>query len=411
MRNKTIKNSLLLSSANIVARLIGLLYFILLGRLLGVEYFGHYNFAIALVYNFYPVADFGVERLILRDLSRNSDQSQEYFQKLIPLRFFLAVISIFLLMGLGSFLAKSSFDRINIFLFSLCLIPWTFNQLVAGIGNAFEKMWVQSAVIICMSLTNAVIGGIIALLGGNVTQILASAVVANLMVSVIVLNLARKIGLKFNLVIDIGFCKKALSESWIFACITIVAVFYLRASVIMVNQLKGAYYTGVYSSAFKFIEASILIPQSFALALFPQMARLLVSEKDKLRMNYFKSLGVTFVFSILYFLLFYCFAPTIIKFSYGELFFEAIPVLKVLSFGSILLFLNTLPGNVIQSSNKMRAFLPFYLLSFLTAVFLGIVLIPRYSIIGAGWAVVGGEAVNFLVNNIFVLKILRINKK
>jgi len=407
VERKIVRNTALLSSANIFARAIGFFYFIFLGRMLGVENFGHYNFALALVYNFYPVADFGVERLILRDLSKDVQKSQEYFQKIIPLRLVLSLVSIVLVTSLGIILSKSSKDILNIFIFAFCLLPWTFNQLVAGIGNAREKMEVQSIVAISSTGFTAILGGLIALFGGTVTQILVAAFFSNLFVSFFMFFYLKKLDLVFKIDLDVGFWKKILKESWVFALIMIMAVFYLRSSVVIVNYFKGAYFTGIYSSAFKFIEASILIPLSFALALFPQTARLLGSDKGKLTRNYLKSLAAIFAFAVIYALFFILFSPMIIKISYGPSYLEAAAVMRILSIAAIIFFLNTLPGNIIQNSNRVKKFLPFAFLNLILVIILCAVLVPKYSIIGAAWAVIGGEVFGLIINNWFVFRILK----
>jgi len=403
-----LRNTVFLSSANIFARAVGFFYFIFLGRTLGVENFGHYNFALALVYNFYPVADFGLERLILRDLSKNGEKAQDYFQKILPLRFSLALTSVFLVSLLGLFLSKNNFDRLNIFVFSLCLLPWTFNQLIAGIANAFEKMEIQSLAVVGMSLLTAILGGTVAFFGDSVTQILLAAFLANFLVSLIMFRIAGKIGLEFKIEIDKNFWKKALSESWVFATIMILAVFYLRASTVMVNLFKGPYFTGLYSSAFKFIEASILIPQSFALALFPQTARLLAADKESLKRNYLKlkSLGLIFLFSLVFCLVFYFFSPFILKIAYGEKYLGAVGAAKILGVAAIFFFMNALPGNVIQNSPRVKNFLPFAFANLVLVVIFGGIFIPRWSVEGAAIAVLLAEIFGFLVNNGFVWKIL-----
>jgi len=406
VERKVIKNTVFLSSANLFARAVGFFYFVFLGRVLGVENFGHYNFALALVYNFYPVADFGVERLILRDLSKDRGKAQDYFQKILPLRFSLALISVFLVSLLGLVLSKNNFDRLNIFVFSLCLLPWTFNQLIAGIANAFEKMEIQSLAVVGMSLLTAILGGIVAFLGGGVTQILLAAFLANFLVSLVMIRLAGKIGLKFKIEIDKNFWKKVLGESWVFATIMILAVFYLRASTVMVNLFKGPYFTGLYSSAFKFIEASILIPQSFALALFPQTARLLSSDKKSLKRNYLKSLGLIFLFSLVFAVGFYFFSLFILKIAYGEKYLGAVGAAKILGMAAIFFFMNALPGNVIQNSLRVKNFLPFAFVNLVLVVILGSIFIPRWSVEGAALAVLLAEIFGFLVNNGFVWKIL-----
>jgi len=404
---KVVKNTLVLSSANVLARAIGFFYFVFLGRILGVENFGHYNFALALVYNFYPVADFGVERLILRDISKDKNKAQEYFQKIIPLRLSLSLISIILVTFLGIILAKSGKDILNIFVFAFCLLPWTFNQLVAGIGNAHEKMEVQSIVAISSTGFTAILGGLIALFGGTVTQILVAAFFSNLFVSFFMFFYLKKLDLVFKIDLDVGFWKKILKESWVFALIMIMAVFYLRSSIVIVNYFKGAYFTGLYSSAFKFIEASILIPQSFALALFPQTARLLGSNKEKLAKNYLKSLAAIFAFAVIYALFFILFSPMIIKISYGPSYLEAAAVMRILSIAAIIFFLNTLPGNIIQNSNRVKKFLPFAFLNLILVIILCAILVPKYSVIGAAWAVIGGEVFGLIINNWFVFRILK----
>jgi len=406
VERKVVKNTVFLSSANLFARVVGFFYFVFLGRVLGVENFGHYNFALALVYNFYPVADFGVERLILRDLSRDGEKAQDYFQKILPLRFALALTSVFLVTLLGVVLSKNNFDRLNIFVFSLCLLPWTFNQLIAGIANAFERMEVQSLAVVGMSILTAVFGGVTAFLGGNVTQVLLVAFLANTLVSLVMFRLAGKIGLKFKVEIDKSFWKKVLAESWVFATIMIVAVFYLRASTVMVNLFKGPYFTGLYSSAFKFIEASILLPQSFALALFPQTARLLSSDKKSLKRNYLKSLGLIFLFSLVFCLVFYFFSPFILKIAYGEKYLGAVGAAKILAIAAIFFFMNALPGNVIQNSPRVKKFLPFAFANLVLVLILGSIFVPRWSVEGAALAVLLAEISAFLINNGFVWKIL-----
>src|SRR4030042_6088128 len=91
MLAKIAKNTIFLSVAQIVGRLIGFFYFLLLARFLGVATFGVYNFTIAFVYNFIPVADFGLERLVLRDISRTPGTAGFYLARLLPLRLFLSL--------------------------------------------------------------------------------------------------------------------------------------------------------------------------------------------------------------------------------------------------------------------------------------------------------------------------------
>jgi O-antigen/teichoic acid export membrane protein len=117
-------------------------------------------------------------------------------------------------------------------------------------------------------------------------------------------------------------------------------------------------------------------------------------------------LGIIFVFALGYAVFFYLFSPLIIGFSYGPTYLEAVSALRILGFSAIPFFLNTLPGNIIQNSKKIKGFLIFALLNFGSVVAFGVFLIPRYSIIGASLAVLLGEIVGLIFNNLYVFKIL-----
>jgi len=231
---------------------------------------------------------------------------------------------------------------------------------------------------------------------------LASSVVA-----LIFLLKAKAWGLSLGWVIDKKFFLKALSQSWAFAVLLILAVFYLRASLILVGLLKGDYYTGLYGSAFKFVEAMILIPQSLALALFPLSSRLLLKDKKRLEKVYQKGLIVLFLFSLPFVLVLGLLPRLIIGLAYGQDYLQAAPVLALLGASLILFFLNALPGNIIQNSPKFKKFLPWAALNFIITLVLCLILIPRYSIVGAAWAVIGGEVAGLIINNLFVWRILK----
>lgn len=407
MIKRVAKNTFFLSVSQIIARAIGFFYFIFLARVLGVETFGIYNFTLAFIYSFVPVADFGIERLVLRDIPRKPEKAAFYFSRLLPLRVLLATTAYFAALILGLILGQPLRQIFYLAIFGLSLIPSSFTYLIASFQNAREKMkYMALANISTISLT-ALLGVTFVFAKLSLIWILLAYVLGQSIVALIFLARASSWNLPFGWVIDKDFWKKTLGQSWVFAALTILAVFYLRLSIILVGLLKGAYFTGLYGSAFKFIEAMILIPQSLALALFPLSSRLFVDNKEKLKAVYKKGLGVLFLSSLPFVLVLIFGSKLIVSFAYGWDYLAAAPVLSVLGLALVLFFVNVLPGNIILNSSRVKQFLPWAFLNFLVAVVLGLYLIPRYSILGAAYAVLGAEAVGFLINNWFVWKVLR----
>lgn len=409
MIKKIAKNTILLSVSQVISRGIGFLYFIFLARALGVASFGVYTFTIAFAYNFVPVADFGIERVVLRDIAREPVKASYYFCRLMPLRLCLAVVAYLLIFVLAIILGRSGREIAYLAIFGLALIPYNLAFLVASFLNAREKMEYLAIANLWIITATAVLGTIFIWLKMGIIFIFLGYPLANLVLAIWFLGRANKLGLRSvsAWVVDKTFCLKILKDSWAFAVLLILAVFYLRLSLIMVNLLQGPVATGLYSSAFKFIEAGILIPQALALALFPLSSKLISSDKNKLKGIYLKGLGVLLLLSSVFVLVFTVFPEVLIKTAYGIGYLPGLPAFKILGLAFVFFFLNVLPGNIIQSSDRFKKFLPWAAANFLVLLILCVVLIPKYSIVGAAWAVMGGEIFGLIINNFFVFKILK----
>ena len=407
MIRKIAKNTFLLSASQVIARGIGFGYFVFLARRLGVETFGVYNFTLAFVYNFVPVADFGIERLVLRDIARQPSKSQFYLARLLPLRVVLGILGFLGVLGMGIVLGQPRQQIFYFGIFGVALIPQSLTYLVVSLQNAREKMEYMAVANISIIGLTALIGVSFFQLGLSLPWILFAYFLASFVVCFGFLGKLRKLGLSFKFKFDFKFWRQTLSQSWVFAVILILAVFYLRISLVLIGVLENSYLTGIYGSAFKFVEAGILIPQSLALALFPLSSKLLVSDKERLMRIYKKGLAVLFLGGLGVCLVMFSGARFIIPLVYGDEYLQAIPIFSILGLAMALFFVNALPGNVIHNSSRVKQFLPWAFLNFLVAVGLCLILIPRFSIIGAAWAVVGGEMAGLIINNWFVFKILK----
>lgn len=407
MIGRVAKNTVFLSASHIFARAIGFLYAVFLARFLGVYNFGIYSFTLAFVYPFIQVADFGIERLILRDLSREPEKARHYLTRLLPLRIFLSFSALLAAVFLGIVLGQPLSQVINFIAFGLLLIPYNLLFLFTGYLNSQERMGYYAIANIAQIVLTAGMGSLFVLLNFNLIVIFLAYPLANLIVLLFFLAKAKDWKIHLGWEIDWSFWRESLSQSWVFAGLLILAVFYLRLSTIMVGILKGPEATGLYSSASRFVEAMVLIPQSLALALFPLSSKLILNDKERLKKVYTKGLIVLFLFSLPFSFALIFGSKIITGFAFGEEYLPAIPVFVVLGISVIFFFVNALAGNIIQNSNHVKKFLPFAGLNFIILLSLALFLIPKYSIVGAAWAVVGGEIAGLIINNMFVFRILK----
>jgi len=406
VNRKIFKNTLFLSGSQIIGRVIGFLYFIFLARSLSVASLGIYAWVLGFGYNFYPLADFGLERVVLKHIPRDSGKTSLYLSRLLPLRLLLAVGSILSSLILGLLIGVGRQKLFYIFIFGLGLLPYNLLYLYGAFKNAQERTEVYATITVLTSFLSSLLGVVIICLGLGLGWLFAVYFLANAAILALLLLKARKLDLSVSWKFEIDFWKRILKESWVFAVLTITAVFYLRIPLILVGRLLGDYWAGIYGSASKFVEAGILIPQSLTLALFPLSSRLLVSNRERLKRIYKRAITLLFLFSLPVALTMAVGGQYIIPFIYGHDYSPAIPVFSLFGLLMILFFVNSFPGNIIHNSDRVKSFIPFALLNFLVATVSGLILIPRVGVIGGVWAMIIGEIYGLVVNNLFVFRIL-----
>jgi O-antigen/teichoic acid export membrane protein len=404
-KKKVAKNSIWLSGGQFIGRIIGFVYFIFLARNLPVNDFGIYSWVLGLSYNFYPLADFGIQRYVLKHLSRDLSKSKQFLSKLLPLRFVLAVGSL-LLSSLLALILGSPTKAGFVALFGLSLIPFNLIYLYTAIKNSAEEMQVYSIATIGAVTAYSLIGAIMIQLGLGLPWLFLAYFLGNLIVLIGLLLQSRKLNLDTKWDWDPDFCKKVLNESWAFAFLQVIAVFYLRLSLVLVGSILGDYQAGIYGTASKFIEAGILLPQSIAIAFFPSFSKIYTENKKRLKRIYFKTLPLLALIGLVTAAAMWLIGPYLIPLVFGPEYQPAVPIFQLMGVLMFFFFINSLAGNIIQNSPKVKQFLPLRLINFLVALIAGLILIPKQGAIGGVWAMIIGEIYGLLINNFYVLKIL-----
>ncbi len=403
-RRRIAKNSLWMTGGQILGRALGFFYYVFLARYLGVSDFGVWNWVLGLGYNFYPLADFGIQRYVLKNLAREPEKRNRYLSRLLPLRLGLAFASIFL-SSIFALIFGSPQKAFYMAIFGLALFPYNLIFLYTSIKNAFEKMHFFGLATIGCSLGYTLTGILMINYGLGLGWLFLSYFIGTLLVFLIFQTLP-KINFFTNWEWDPKFYKKVLSESWAFAFLQVIGVFYLRISLILIGIVGSDYQAGIYGSASKFIEAGILFPQSIAIAFFPSFSRIFVNSREKLKKTYLKVLSLVAVGSLPFAATMWAGAEYIIPVIYGPEYIEAVPVFKLMGLLLVLFFVNSQADIIIQNSEQVVGFLPYRLANFIFALFFGLILIPRMGAIGGVWTLIFSEIFGLIINNIFVFKIL-----
>ena len=407
MEKRIAKNGLYLVLGQIIGRTIGFAYFIFLARNLTVENFGIYAWVLGFVYNFLPVADLGIERYILKNLPRHPNRAQEYFQNLLGLKLVSAGITFLLTIALALIMGLSGEKLASLFIFSLIFLPHNIFHLISSFQNAREEVITGIGGNLFFTILGALMGVGALRLGLGVIWLFITYLAALLITTLGIVIRAKKIGLIIKPKFNIKTMKLVWRECRFFAVLVIMSNFYLRIPLITIGQTMGDYWSGIYGSVSKFLEAGMLIPQAVSLAVAPTFSRLLINNKKKLKKIYYQvGLGMV-ALSLLPLIVFTFAGHWFINLVYGARYLPAVPALKILALSLPLFFFNFLAANVIENSQKVKKFVPWAASHFLLVFLLAIIMPKKWGIIGGAGSLLVGETLRLAINQRFISKILK----
>jgi O-antigen/teichoic acid export membrane protein len=174
---------------------------------------------------------------------------------------------------------------------------------------------------------------------------------------------------------------------------------------VLLSIFIGTAAVGVYTVAYKMTYAFQFLPLAFVAALYPGMSALVDRERAKLAELFEKAvwylllIGTPIVFGI------FAVAPDIVRLTGGE-YLEAVPVLRVLIFVLLPLFLDFPIGSLLNAADRQTTKTTIMGGTMVINAVLNIVLIPRFGIIGAAYAAEISFWFLFLAGLYFVPKII-----
>lgn len=391
------KNTGVLFVAQMINYIIGFFYVIYVARYLGAEGFGILSLALAFTGIFSVLADLGLSKLIIREVSRDKSRAGKYLGNSLSMKIILAVLTLTVVMLIVN-LFNYPPDTVNVvYIITLASIFTSFSQLIYSIFQIYEKMEYQSVGIILNSVL--LIGGAFLgiFYGLNVVEFAILYLIPSIVTLIYsVIACAWKFilpKLKFNL----SFWKPTLRESFFFGLADVFIVIYFNIDSIMLSLWGGEAIVGWYNAAYRLIFVLTFIPTVIVVSIFPLMSQQFKSAKETLKVEYEKLFKYLFVISVFIFVYGLLFADKIILIIYGNGYLPSIIALQVLIFVIPVIFLTYLFGNLLAAMNKQRLVTIVASANALLNIALNLILIPKYSYIGASIATILTECVGFIL--------------
>ncbi len=401
------KNSSYLLVSQLIVKVFAFAYAIFLAGNIGASDFGTYSAALSIFGLMSLFSDLGINRVLTRDIARDQSELPKLFSTALLLRAFSAAAS-FLVLTIFFYLTDPSNLRFTLTTIALLsLVPQSVALSIDAILIALKKASFSALGFFLFNMTSFIVGSALIFLGFGVYGAITAFLVGQILYAILLIFLLssqNKIPFK---PFEWKLARELLIKSWPYGVLSAIGFASFRLDTVLLSYLRGGTETGIYSLAFRFLEAATIIPVAFGTILYP-----VFSEQAKDPANTKKlfnhSLLIGFLAGIAALIGITIIVPLFLNRFLPESFFGSSSALMILSLAIPFIFMHIPMGQLLLSREGMlKKILFLYLFIFLVNIALMLKIIPQYGYIGAAWITVAIEALTFISFYLFIkIKVL-----
>jgi O-antigen/teichoic acid export membrane protein len=389
------KNAAYLFSARFINALSILTLILVISRRLGPDIFGGYSFLNAVIITGVVIANFGLDTLMVREVSRDNLQGNQFLSNVLRFKVLssLAVMAVVCVLFLF-FLQDQAMIRLLV-IFSIVILLNSLSQSFWFYGDAYQKFQFHAGLWASLNVIKVPLVWFFISLQPGLARVIYALIIAEV-ISLIISGCWIRLRFSFGLGnLSLKSMLPLFKKVWPLAVVSILSAIYFRIDMMMLEVMKGEKAVGIYSAAYKLIEFLSIIPGTVTIAALPGLTLDYSANIEGFRTSFYKTVTVLGAGGVVIGLLLYLFSKQVVLLLYGPLFFDSTLCLSILSGVVFFLFVNGYLAYVSIAANNDRAVALIIVISTLINVLLNLYLIPRYSHVGAAVSTLLSEIVMF----------------
>jgi O-antigen/teichoic acid export membrane protein len=392
--------------SRVISILIGIVSVTLLTRYLGPAGYGQFSTALVFVSFLSVLGDLGVQSILVRELSQNPEHKEKILGNVFIWRLFSAFLMFLVIVGVSRFMPydgivklviiiESARSAISLFRAYFTAVPqWKMRLDLAAWGEIIGRV---SYLVILLLVVHFKLG-LVALFGFMFIAYLSDLIFMYFSF--------KRIGGVVKLRLDPQFLKAFLKESIILGLASILGTIHYQIDTLILSVIKPAHDVGIYGAAYAVFGSLVVLPGIFLAAIFPRYSELAKSGKSWTEFFDF-SLFLMWVAVLPLAFFTFLFAPYVIKVIGGSLFTQSVLPLQILAFALIGGFVAAPFASMAIALRKQKQVVFATAVAVLVNVGLNLILIPRYTYVGAAIATLVSENVVFLTFLFLFYKLMR----
>lgn len=394
--NRLFRNTFFVTLSQIWQMLMALIMMPAAARFLGVEKYGSYTTATAIMFFVFLINDFGLNTWITRELARDKKQTLRLLSYAMGAKIFMIVPCLLFILAYFFLTDYNSQTYYAILIFAVYGVIDSFTQLHYAIFRSYERMELETLVATTVKTMLTVLAVLSLVLGWGLLPFCAMFVLSTVVGLFFSLVLVRKnfvaATARFELTTS---CSMVRQSAW-FGLALFVASSYDKIDVLMLSWMKGMEVVGLYGAASKLLSLTNLIPTIFATAFFPQMARFVSNKQELARLfsmavKYLLMLAIPLVAGV------YMLSDQLILLIGGREYAASAEPLRVIAFASGILFINIFLASLYGATNHQAKIVQIEIIALVFKTTLNLFLIPKYSYMGTAISTLANESLVFML--------------
>jgi PST family polysaccharide transporter len=373
---------------------VGMIVGVWIARYLGPGQFGLLNFAAALIGMFGAVAGMGLQGIVVRDIVRNPNCTNEILGTAATLQLIGGIVAYVLIQILISYLRPNDdIARIVVSILSSIMLLEASKIAVFWFESQLQSkysVWVQNTAFIIFAAVKVLL---ILKESQLMSFVWATLVEAILVALILIYVLARKGPAVKEMRVSVARAKNLLKDSWPMMLSGIAIMIYMKIDQIMLAQMIGDEAVGIYSAATRISEVWYFMPVAIVASVFPAI----LEAKKRSEEEYYEKLQKLFdsmvMMSIAVAVPMTFLSTPFISLFFGDSYRDSGPVLAVHIWAAVFVFLGVASSKWLLAENRQILSLQRTALGAAANIALNLLWIPTHGPLGAALATVVSYAI------------------
>jgi len=381
------KNTVFMMMASVGQKIISLSYFTLLARELGAEKLGMYTAALAMTTIFVVFVDLGYTNVFIREASKDSEKTQEYFSSVLFAKLFFGILSYLALVVVVHLLGFEHEFRLLVYLSGITMLFDSLHLTIYGAMRAYGNLKYEAFSLVGSQLVTLILGLAFLKAGMPILYLILAftiASAANVVYATIVAY--RKYGLAVKPIYDKIILKRMTMIAVPFALAAIFGRMYSYVDVILLKKIAGDAAVGFYGTPSKITFAFQFIPLALIAALYPRFSEQFAKNKEKLARLFELSMKFLLVVALPISVGIFVLAEDIVLFAFTAEYTASIVPLKILVISLMFSFLSFPIGAFLNACSRQKAQTAIAGIVLVVNIASNLYLVPRMGAVGAAYS-------------------------